>query len=335
MSVVVLARLLCWLPAAVLGVLFIRSCLREPRRFRTAVYPAVFVLWVALVLMALYRQTWALVVLAACVVAGPLLLLASCLLAFVAACCRHRLRLAAAWLLAAVLVLAAAVALPMALAAAAPVGIVLACGLPASEVLALSVAYLALLAHAALYRRPPRRADYDAIVVCGAALRGCEPTPVLQRRLDTACELWRRGGKRARFVVTGGVSAGASMPEAVAMRAGLLERGVADELITVESRAMSTEENLRFSRELMDRAADVGPGARVALVSSDFHIFRCMVLARRLEMPLDGVGAPTPAGGSRPLLFMRELLSLVAAVRWPYVVIAIVWLVLCAVYLWV
>ncbi len=265
MSVVVLARLLCWLPAAVLGVLFIRSCLREPRRFRTAVYPAVFVLWVALVLMALYRQTWALVVLAACVVAGPLLLLASCLLAFVAACCRHRLRLAAVWLLAAVLVFAAAVALPLALAAAAPVGVVLACGLPASEVLALAVAYLALLAHAALYRRPPRRADYDAIVV--------------------------------------------------------------------EPRAMSTEENLRFSRELMDRAADVGPDARVALVSSDFHIFRCMVLARRLEMPLDGVGAPTPAG-SRSLLFMRELLSLVAAVRWPYAVIALTWLALCALYVW-
>lgn len=334
MSVVALARLLCWLPAVALGVLFVRSCVREPRRFRTAVYPAVFVLWAALVLMALYRQTWALVVLASCVVAGPLLLVASCLLAGVAACSRRRFRLAAAWLLAGLAALAAAAALPAALAAAAPLGVVLACGLPGAEVLALSVAYAALLAHAALYRRLPRRVDYDVIVVCGAALRGREPTPVLQRRLDTACELWRRGGERARLVVSGGVSAGASVSEAAAMRAGLLERGVADASILVEPHAASTEENLRFSRELVERAIGAGSAPRIALVSSDFHIFRCMVLARRLDMPLDGVGAPTPAG-SRSLLFMRELVSLVVAVHWPYALIAIVWLMLCAVYLWV
>ncbi|MCL2585273.1 MAG: YdcF family protein [Streptosporangiales bacterium] len=118
-------------------------------------------------------------------------------------------------------------------------------------------------------------------VVLGAGLRpDGAPAPILAARLDRA-----RGLGAPYVVVSGGKG------EAKAMRAYLTDHGVSPASILLEPRSRNTEENLRFSRELMD---EVSPGARCVIVTSVFHVPRTQMLARRLGIQGDVIGAPVP-----------------------------------------
>lgn len=118
-------------------------------------------------------------------------------------------------------------------------------------------------------------------VVLGAGLRpGGAPAPILAARLDRA-----RGLGAPYLVVSGGKG------EANAMRSYLTDQGVSPAVILLESRSRNTAENLRFSQELMD---EVSPGARCVIVTSVFHVPRTRMLARRLGVPGEVIGARVP-----------------------------------------
>lgn len=50
----------------------------------------------------------------------------------------------------------------------------------------------------------------------------------------------------------------------------------------------STEENLKFSRELMDKERP-----KVVIVTTSYHVFRALLLAKRQGMKCVGFGAKT------------------------------------------
>ena len=114
--------------------------------------------------------------------------------------------------------------------------------------------FAALLLYSWLYRRLPKRRDYDYIVVHGAGLSGTKPTPLLAARLDKAVELWEADGRRAIIIASGGQGADEAVSEAEAMRTYLVEeRGVPADAIIEEDRSTTTMENLRNSKAIMDR----------------------------------------------------------------------------------
>lgn len=148
----------------------------------------------------------------------------------------------------------------------------------------------------------------DFVVVLGAGLkRDGTVTPLLARRLDKAREVAaahaaRAGGPGPAFVVSGGKGADERVAEAVAMSAYLTDRGVSPGAIFLEDRSRNTEENLRFSQVIMDRAR---PHARCVIVTSNFHVLRTAMLARRLGVRGQVTGAPT-AGYYWPSATLRE-----------------------------
>lgn len=76
------------------------------------------------------------------------------------------------------------------------------------------------------------------------------------------------------------------------MRDWLLRRAVPATAIVEEDRSATTLENLVFSNALMDRLSGGAP-YRVALATSEFHVFRCATMARRLGLDVEVVAAPT------------------------------------------
>ena len=68
----------------------------------------------------------------------------------------------------------------------------------------------------------------------------------------------------------------------------VVSRGVAKEDVISEERSTSTEENLRFSRDLMS-----GEKPLFALVTSSYHVMRSLIIARRLRLKCKGYGAGT------------------------------------------
>ncbi len=67
--------------------------------------------------------------------------------------------------------------------------------------------------------------DEDAVIVLGAAVHGSEPSNTLIGRLDATLTYYVRNPSTL-IVVSGGQGCGEDLPEAVAMRAHLLARGV-------------------------------------------------------------------------------------------------------------
>lgn len=136
-----------------------------------------------------------------------------------------------------------------------------------------------------IHLKKKRRADY--IIVLGAGLIGARVTPLLAARIDKGIELLARN-PRAVLILSGGQGPGEDLAEGRAMADYAVRKGVDPEKIMVEDQSGSTEENLRFSRELMS-----GEKPRVILVTTAYHVFRALLLARQQGLKCVGFGAKT------------------------------------------
>jgi uncharacterized SAM-binding protein YcdF (DUF218 family) len=164
-----------------------------------------------------------------------------------------------------------------------------------------------------------RTGPADFVIVLGAGLgrRGTVP-PLLASRLDRGRAVWtaldrraaQAGSRPPRLIVSGGKGDDERVAEAVAMAAYLTERGVPAGRILLEDQSRSTQENLQFSQAIVDR---LQPGARVTIVTSDFHAFRAALIARRLGLRGQATGARV-AGYYEPNAILREF----AAVFYRY-----------------
>lgn len=162
--------------------------------------------------------------------------------------------------------------------------------------------------YAFLYGLLARTGGADFVVVLGSGLRpdGGVP-PLLANRLDRGRAVWdgldrRAGDFKPLLIVSGGQGDDEPVPEASAMASYLVTRGFPADRLLLEYRSRSTEENLAFSRAIID---EIRPGARVMVVTSDFHAFRAALLARRLGIRGQVTGARV-AGYYRPSAVLRE-----------------------------
>ena len=317
--------LILYSPAILFGVLFLCSALREPRQFRNAIWFLLFVLSLASAALMHVGQEWMLLPIVLLAVFGPIVTVLF-LVANTVVVVRHE-GLSVATLLPAALaavIVGWFVLYPSLINAKAPAWLVSVASLITMEGVWFFFSFVALLAYSTLYRLLPRRRTYDFIIIHGAGLMpDGTPTPLLRGRIDKAVSLWERQGRTGRFVASGGKGSDEIVSEAESMRRYLTEvRGVPADAIIVEDRSTTTLENLRFSKEIMDR---LGAGRyRCALVTSDYHVFRASEYAHTIGLKADGVGSHT-RGYYWPAAFIREFIAVTRAHLWPYCAIAVLW----------
>lgn len=134
--------------------------------------------------------------------------------------------------------------------------------------------------------------DKDFIIVLGCAIRkDGSPTPLLRGRLDRALAFaeaqLRAGGRAPVFVLSGGQGSDEIISEAESMRRYLAARGVPAERMISEDRSTDTAENMRFSRE---KILALNPAGRVAFSTTNYHVFRSGLKARRVKLRAQGMG---------------------------------------------
>ncbi len=134
-----------------------------------------------------------------------------------------------------------------------------------------------------------KRVEADAVIVLGAAVHGDKVTWVLENRLNTAIAFLQRNPD-AICVVSGGQGAGESVTEASAMKKYMAEHGIAEERVYMEEYAVNTLGNFAFSMEIIQR--ELGENARVAFVTTDFHVFRAGAVAKVMGYAVTGIPAP-------------------------------------------
>ncbi|MET9377735.1 YdcF family protein [Streptomyces sp. NPDC002992] len=162
----------------------------------------------------------------------------------------------------------------------------------------ISFLFVCFVGYAFLYGRMRLRRDADFVVVLGSGLIGGRRVPpLLASRLERGREVYEslaaRGGRQPVLITSGGQGPDEEVPESHAMAEYLVERGFPEGRIVREDRSRTTEENMRFSRQLMEEAA--GPGAECVVVTNNFHAFRAALMARRVGVNGQVVGSPTAA----------------------------------------
>lgn len=155
-------------------------------------------------------------------------------------------------------------------------------------------------------------AEVGCLIVLGAGLRNDSPSMVLRTRLNKAVGyLAQREG--IPVIVAGGMGRGETITEAEAMARYLRARGVDESLIWKEDASTSTRENLAFSLALMEEKGLDVENTKVAVVTSEFHVYRAKLIAEREGLDAIGLAAETPLFYMRALCFFREAFALANA----------------------
>ena len=134
----------------------------------------------------------------------------------------------------------------------------------------------------------------SAVIVLGAGVNGETPSLSLVTRINAA-ERYLRDHPDVPVVLSGGQGSGERITEAECMRRALVERGVDEGRLYLEEQSTSTEENLRYSRALLEELG-VDTAQRVAIVTSDYHLCRAKLM-------WGGVTAAVPARMPSALYF--------------------------------
>lgn len=151
-----------------------------------------------------------------------------------------------------------------------------------------------IVADAIVARHEPDK-DKDFLVVLGCALKkDGTPTPLLQGRLDRAIDFYNkqkeRTGKELVFITSGGQGADEVIPESSAMKRYLIEHGIPEERIIEENQSTSTYENMLYSK---GKIWEIDPEGKVVFSTTNYHVFRSGLFARRVKMRAVGMGADT------------------------------------------
>lgn len=153
--------------------------------------------------------------------------------------------------------------------------------------------------------------DSDYVILLGGGIdkNGKLPTTVKSRVNKTAEYLNLHPDTIC--VVTGGTLKWLPYPEAPAIKAALVEAGIAEERILIEQYALDTIENFILScnvlSEFTGKTKQEILDSSIVVTTNSFHLARAQVLARRLGFTnVKGISAKTPAF-HLPHALLREI----------------------------
>lgn len=137
--------------------------------------------------------------------------------------------------------------------------------------------------------------DKDFLIILGCGLnKNGKPTPLLQGRIDRALEFdqyqRKTTGKQLTFITSGGQGPDEIVSESSAMKQYLMEHGIPESRIIEEDRSVNTHQNMLFSKE---KIMAVNPEGKIAFATTNYHVFRSGLHARRVKMKALGMGAET------------------------------------------
>lgn len=132
-----------------------------------------------------------------------------------------------------------------------------------------------------------KRRKLDYIIILGAGIKGKKVTPLLAARIEKGIQLLRYNPD-ATLIMSGGKGPGEEIPESEAMAAYALDKNIDAGKIIMEETSTSTEENLLFSRRMITKEKP-----KIAIVTTSYHVFRALLLAKQQKIKCIGFGART------------------------------------------
>jgi uncharacterized SAM-binding protein YcdF (DUF218 family) len=174
--------------------------------------------------------------------------------------------------------------------------------------------FLSTALSAALASRHTPPYDRDCVIILGCGIRRDGTlTPLLRGRVDSALSFVKKQkeatGKDVAYVPSGGQGSDEIISESEAMSRYLLEQGIPQESILKEDRSTNTFENMKFSKEVIEKAVGDIKNKKIAFATTNYHIFRGYILARKNGFEAQGISAKTK-WYFFPNAFLREFIGL-------------------------
>ena len=153
----------------------------------------------------------------------------------------------------------------------------------------------------------------DFLLVLGAKVNSHGPSLTLYHRIDAAFDYLTRHPDSIA-ILSGGQGSDEPITEAKCMYDELVARGIDPARLWMEDKSTNTWENMKFSRALLEERTGSIPD-KIALVSSEFHLFRAQLFARRFGFDTVGVPAATRLPFLKVNYFLREAVAV-----WYYLI---------------
>ena len=159
-----------------------------------------------------------------------------------------------------------------------------------SSVLYISFWILAFVLYMIFMQIMPHIREFDYLIIHGAGLlKGDKVSKLLANRIDKAIKIYNKSKRKPVIIPSGGQGGDETISEAEAMKKYLLEHGIPEEHIILENKSKNTMENLQNSKNII---LSQGGKHRVALVTSNYHVYRCLLYAKSMRLKCTGIGAP-------------------------------------------
>ncbi|MGN0362651.1 MAG: YdcF family protein [Bilifractor sp.] len=156
-----------------------------------------------------------------------------------------------------------------------------------------SLVFVSFIFYTMLLQIIPHKRDFDYVIIHGCGLiGGKQVSKLLSDRLDKAIALYRKDPTPPVMIPSGGQGSDEDISEASAMAQYLREHGIPDDHILMEDKSLTTFENLKYSKKLIDAQ----PGRKyTVLVTSNYHVYRALRYCRKIGLACTGVGAHVAA----------------------------------------
>ena len=145
----------------------------------------------------------------------------------------------------------------------------------------------------------------ETVIILGCKTINGNPSVMLAARLDKAAE-YLAENPQAVCIVTGGKGSDEIEAEAVTMERYLITKGIDKTRIYKEDRATNTEENIKYSKEIIEKEK---LPEHVIIVSESYHVYRGMRNAQKLGLNAAALPAPTKTPWALPSYWLREIFA--------------------------
>lgn len=178
-----------------------------------------------------------------------------------------------------------------------------------------SIIFLCFMFYTWIIKILPRRVDYDYVIVLGSGLIGGDKVSrLLSDRIDRGIAIYQKSMSSCKIIVSGGQGKDETISEAEAMKKYLVDHDIPEHDVIMEDESKNTMENLANSKAIIQSRKG---RQHTAVVTSNYHIFRAMIYAKRINLPCTGIGART-AFYYWPGAMIREYIALVKYFFWLF-----------------
>lgn len=173
-----------------------------------------------------------------------------------------------------------------------------------------------------LYSFNKAKPNQDFIVVLGSRLIGDRVPPLLSSRIDKAIEIYKRQETVTtppKIIFSGGQGSDELIPEALGMQRYAITKGIPIENTILEDKSVSTYENMKFSKDIMDSDSTNGDYNSV-FVTNNYHLFRASLFAKKAGLKSQGIGSKT-ALYFLPNAFIREYIAIASMNKKKHIIV--------------